>query len=166
MPYAVATGDQLASHLQGEAATNRGVVSTRLQSLPNNQGRRVALWVSVGAVMAAIGAGTALMLFGSHRGGTTDPVSSAAAPSPRPQATRAARSSEPATTEQPDVPPDPSEEVVIPTASASATSRAAAVPTLAAPPIPAGSTGRGTAPVPPGPVPLDKPIDDIRSPFD
>ncbi|MBW2458713.1 MAG: protein kinase, partial [Deltaproteobacteria bacterium] len=75
------TGDPLPIHLQGEAPTHRGVVSSRTsaRSLRDPRGRS-ALWIGVAVLMAALGGTAAYVMFGP----TTPAAPATGSPSTQP----------------------------------------------------------------------------------
>ena len=149
------TADLLPIHLQGEAPTNRGVVSSRISTRSLSGGRgRSALWVGVAVLMAGLGGAAAYAMFWPPA-----PVAPGSAiPSTVPSATATEDASAEELIEAPWANADPVE--APPSAEPSAK--------------PAASTSTGTAPPkvttqpppPPDPKEDDEPPAEIRSPFD
>jgi hypothetical protein len=142
--------------LAGEAATNRGLVSSR-SVRPRAAGQSLALIGAVAAIVVCVGAVVAVALV--SRG---DAVPAAAPPPP---SATAAAAAEPTETAEPE--PTPTAE---PSASAAATGEPArtAAPRTAR----RGSGGRpahsADAPPPaqPPPPPTEPDVDDVRNPFE
>jgi len=164
-PDAASTGDPLPIHLQGEAATHRGVVSSRTsaRSLRDPRGKP-ALWVGVAVVMAALGGVAAYVMFappGSGQATGTAPTS---------QPTAAPTEDE---IELPEVAPwgsaNPLGSVNDPEASADPEAESSAAPTTSAGvKAPPRATG-GVRPPPPKEEKEEEEDEvqpEIRSPFD
>ncbi len=167
-PDGTGSGDSLPSHLQGEAATNRGVVSSRIstRSLRERRGSP-ALWAGVAVLMAALGAVAAWAMFwpAAVAPGSANP---ATAPS------GTATVDEPAEEllESPWANADP---VEAPSAGEPSAGEPSATPSAETSARPKTSTGTGkgstgppaTSQQPPAPDPEeDKLQPEIRSPFD
>jgi serine/threonine-protein kinase len=145
--------DGLPPHLQGEAATNRGVVSSRMAAR-TQPGKRTGVWLLVAALALGAGALGAIVMRGRMAdGSSTAPASSGreipAQPSNEARADQAASAPSPSSSTTASV-PDPS------------ASTAASAPPRNGPPV----SGSSLVPGPGVPPPPSSGRDDIRSPFD
>ena len=175
IPGLITPSDGLPGHFQGEAPTNRGVVSTRLPSVtPPRRARRLALWVAAAAAMMVLGAGSAIALFGS-------PASSSdTGPATSPATTQSAAAN------QSDTQDDSKDPAGDETSTGQDAKGTGGGDIKAAPVARRGELRRGTQPAATStasatsetsasasqtetrdsPPVIAKPIDDIRSPFD
>ena len=135
--------------LQGEAATNRGVVSSRLRSVHPTANRRVGLWIAAAAVMTLVGASAAYVVFGGAGATRSDGVPATGSDGGKPEA------------EQPEKDAMPSAQLSAPAPTSSVIE--IPEPPASAPRVDGSAVSPFSGKTPP---PATRPPPEIRSPFD